>query len=72
VSDAWGDVNISEEKIEINVMDGILELKEYLLPKETSVQAVYADGNEIGFTLDENKVIFENSIRAEKFVFNIK
>ncbi len=58
----WGTVQITKEQNILTVLYGTLTLNAYLLPEETMITTVLADGKEVPFTLDGRKVCFNDTV----------
>ena len=69
---AWGTFEIVNNVLSLHVLYGELELDKFLTPsKFTSVKKVFSEDKDIKFSIEENKVCFENtvSIKANQAIY---
>lgn len=62
VQDAWGTVTIQEDRTILNVLYGTLPLNAYLPDNSRTLQCVTADGNEVPFVMNGNRVDFGTTL----------
>lgn len=69
---SWGNVEYSKNSIEINVLNGKLELETLILNSEKSVKAVYVDQIPVNYKSIENGIKFNSTLcTKEKIIVNI-
>lgn len=59
VGTAWGDFIKKKENITVNILDGKLELKAFILPNKIKPTKLIIDGKEVAFSKKGNTITFE-------------
>ena len=60
VCESWGTVEIDKKKCQLSVLGNSLTLNSILVPDAMNITSVIADGKNVEFTFDGEKIVFDN------------